>query len=135
MESLQKLAVPLSIIIAGAIIAGAVVFALKPSAGTDIGTGTQPTQANVDVKDIKILPTDPVIGRPDAPLTLVYWFDYQCPFCKQFEETTLQTLMDTYVKTGKLKIVFKDFPFLGNDSIVAAEYKHAIWEKIGRAHV
>lgn len=126
MDTLQKLAVPLSIIIAGAIIAAAVVFALKPTDGTQAG-GTQPTQANVDVKDIKITADDPVIGDPKAPLTLVYWFDYQCPFCKQFEEVTLPVLMDKYVKPGKLKIVMKDFPFLGSDSTVGAEYAHAVW--------
>ena len=128
MENLQKFAVPISIVVAGAIIGAAVIFALKPNVGGSQTGGNQPGQPAVNVKDVKITATDPIIGKTGAPVTLVYWFDYQCPFCKQFEEVTLPTLLDKYVKTGKLKIVMKDFPFLGNDSTTAAEYAHAVWE-------
>ena len=128
MEMLQKFSVPLAIIIAGALIGVSVIYGMKPAGAVAPAAGGTAAGQNVDVKDVKITADDPIIGNKDAKVTLIYWFDYQCPFCKQFEETTLQTLIDTYVKTGKLKIVFKDFPFLGNDSIVAAEYEHAVWE-------
>ena len=43
-------------------------------------------------------------------------------------EPAMPTLVKDYVETGKLKIVFKDYAFLGEDSTTAALYKHAVWE-------
>ena len=68
---------------------------------------------------------------------MAYWSDYQCPFCKAVEvggipqipiEPALPILIKDYVDTGKLKIVFKDFSFLGPDSDTGALYEHAVWE-------
>ncbi len=131
-SNVQKLAVPIAIVVAGALIAGAVYFsgAKAPAAGG------APTQA-VDIKDVKISASDPFIGKADAPVTLAYWSDYQCPFCKAVETGGVQgininpsipTLIKDYVDTGKLRIVFKDYPFLGEDSLTAALYEHAVWE-------
>ena len=71
---------------------------------------------------------EPYIGSPTAPVTMAYWSDYQCPFCKQFETTELSQLYSQYVTTGKLRIVFKDFQFLGPDSLTAAEVARAVWQ-------
>lgn len=127
METLQKFSTPLSILIAGVVIAGAVLFALRPGSGGTTA-GNQPASPPVDVKDLKIGADDAFIGSATAPVTLAYWSDYQCPFCKQFEVTVLPTLMANYVSKGKLRIVFKDFPFLGSDSTTGAEYAHAVWQ-------
>lgn len=118
---------PIAIIIAGIIIAGAVMYGTSRSSGDDSPTdgGTQPVKA-MDINNIKTA-GEPYIGNINAPLTMVAWEDYQCPFCERFEKTTLSILVTQYVNTGKLKIVFKDYAFLGNDSITAAEYEHAIW--------
>lgn len=93
------------------------------------GAAAQPTQAtaNVNIKDVST-DGEPFIGNANAPVILAYWMDYQCPFCKQFETSTVPTLLDKYVKTGKLKIVFKDFEFLGPDSETAALAERAVWE-------
>lgn len=128
---LQKNLVPISIIIAGALIAGAVYFSGSPAGGS-----AQDGQLSVNIEDVKIEPSDPVLGDKNAKVTLAYWFDYQCPFCKAFDigheqipiEPTLPILMKEYVETGKLKIVLKDYAFLGPDSETAALYKHAVWE-------
>lgn len=53
---------------------------------------------------------NPTLGRKDAPLTIVEFSDYQCPFCRQFVETTLPALKKDYVDAGKLRYVFRDFP-------------------------
>jgi protein-disulfide isomerase len=71
---------------------------------------------------------DPQIGSPGAKATLVVWFDYQCPYCKLFWRNTLPRLNDTYVRQGKLRIVFRDFQFLGPDSATAALFARAVWE-------
>ncbi len=72
--------------------------------------------------------TDPEIGSPAAKATLVVWFDYQCPYCKLFWRDTLPRLNDKYVRPGKLRIVFRDFQFLGPDSAAGALFGRAVWD-------
>ncbi len=50
------------------------------------------------------------IGRQDAPLTLVEFTDYQCPFCRQFHITTFDELKKNFIDTGKLRYISLDFP-------------------------
>jgi protein-disulfide isomerase len=50
------------------------------------------------------------MGRDNAPLTLVEFSDYQCPFCRRFHEQTLSRLKTQYIDTGKVRYVFRDFP-------------------------
>lgn len=52
----------------------------------------------------------PGMGDPKAPLTMVEFSDYQCPFCRRFSITTLSRIKKEYVETGKLRYVFRDFP-------------------------
>ncbi|MFB5638550.1 MAG: thioredoxin domain-containing protein, partial [Nitrosarchaeum sp.] len=59
----------------------------------------------------------PVLGNPNAPVTLVEFGDYQCYFCNQFFHTTESNLFKNYVETGKVKVIFKDFTIIGPDSI------------------
>ena len=70
----------------------------------------------------------PFIGDAAAPLTIGYWSDYQCPFCKKVEVEALPQIIQDYVDTGKVKIVFKDFAFLGPASQMDGEYARAVWE-------
>ena len=53
---------------------------------------------------------NPMLGTPEAPLTLIEFSDYQCPFCRRFADTTLPVLKRDYIETGKLRYVFRDFP-------------------------
>jgi protein-disulfide isomerase len=50
------------------------------------------------------------LGSPDAPLTLVEFSDYQCPYCAQFHSQTFQELREKYIDTGKLRFVVRDLP-------------------------
>lgn len=70
--------------------------------------------------DIKINPTDPMLGNPNAPITLVEFYDFQCGYCKLFAQETVPKIINNYVKTGKVKFIFKDFAILGEDSNTAA---------------
>lgn len=56
------------------------------------------------------LDDDPMKGNPDAPITIVEFSDFQCPFCAKFHETTLPQLEKNYIQTGKVNFVYRDFP-------------------------
>jgi len=63
----------------------------------------------------------PILGEKSASITILEFGDYQCTFCYRFHETTLNVLEEDYIQTGKVKLVFKDFPLNGPDSVLAAE--------------
>jgi|SRR3989344_2208838 len=134
--SSSNLVIPLSIVIAGAMIGGALYFGLSKNATGGQPSGGAPVARKVNVKDVKITADTPYIGKANAPVTLAIWSDYQCPFCKAVEiggipqiktEPSFPMLLKDYVNTGKLRIVFKDYTFLGEDSTTAALYEHAVW--------
>jgi len=62
----------------------------------------------------------PYLGDKNAPITLVEFGDYQCFFCNKFFHDTENGILENYVKTGKVKIIFKDYTIIGPDSITAA---------------
>jgi protein-disulfide isomerase len=61
-------------------------------------------------------PSDPVMGNPDGDVTLVEFFDYQCGYCKRM----IDPLLDFARSDGNLRIVLKEFPILGPESMIAA---------------
>ena len=63
----------------------------------------------------------PILGNPDAPITILEWGDYQCTFCYKFHQNTLDIIKDDFIDSGKVNLVFKDFPLNGPDSLLAAE--------------
>jgi protein-disulfide isomerase len=63
----------------------------------------------------------PIMGDPKATITILEFGDYQCTFCYKFHQDTLDIIHKEFIKTGKVKIVFKDFPLNGPDSKLAAE--------------
>ena len=54
----------------------------------------------------------PFRGDPNAPLTVVEYSDYLCPFCERHVRQTVPTLLERYVRTGKVKYVVRDFPLV-----------------------
>lgn len=53
---------------------------------------------------------DAILGQKDAPVTIVEFSDYQCPFCERFWTDTLPQIKSEYINTGKARLVFRDFP-------------------------
>jgi protein-disulfide isomerase len=91
---------------------------------TGVVSGTIPMDSN----DSKIFTVSkliengsPIMGNPNAPITILEWGDYQCTFCYKFHQNTLDIIKEEFVKTGEVKIIFKDFPLNGLDSKLAAE--------------
>ena len=66
---------------------------------------------------------DPVLGDPDAPVTIVSFEDYQCPSCGKSFAETFPRLKSDYIDTGKIKYVYRDFPLtnIHPEALSAAE--------------
>src|SRR5580700_1197935 len=71
----------------------------------------EPTEASV-LRD----PDNPVLGNPDGDITIVEWFDFNCPYCRKLEPELRQVVQDD----GKVRLVLKDWPILGPVSVAAA---------------
>ena len=85
---------------------------------TDINTTKKPTISSFYNN------ASPLLGNPNAPITMVEFGDYQCTFCKKFFHETEDSIIENYVKTGKVKILFKDFVVVSEDSVNAANAAH-----------
>lgn len=67
-------------------------------------------------------PDDPMaMGRVDAPVVMLSYSEFQCPFCGKFARDTEPALIEQYVEDGTLRIEWRDFPYLGPESTTAAQ--------------
>ena len=73
------------------------------------------------ILDINLKNGSPVLGSENAPITIVEFGDYQCEACYHWFHNTRADIIDNYIETGKAKLIFIDLPFLGRDSIAAAQ--------------
>ena len=73
--------------------------------------GQAPTANNGDtVKNVAIRSDSPVLGNKNAKVTMIEYSDFQCPFSKSYFQNSFDQLKKEYVDTGKMKIVFQNFP-------------------------
>lgn len=125
-KSRQQHLIPAAILLTGIIIAFSIYYS---NGNTDRNpTLTEKNQetagnfANKTVADVLTLKNDDfVLGNPNTVNTIIEYGDFQCPFCGRFYSTTEQELKEKYVKTGKAKFVWRDFAFLGEESLWASE--------------
>jgi protein-disulfide isomerase len=77
-------------------------------------------------------PDVPVTGNAAGDISIVEWFDYQCPYCRKLEPELRQVVQDD----GKVRLVLKDWPILGPVSVVAARMALAckFQDKYSQAH-
>lgn len=78
----------------------------------------QPPQVT---KGVASVDDDPILGDKNAPVTLIEFSDYECPFCKRHFEQTHQELVKKYIDTGKVKLVFRDFPLSFHEPMASKE--------------
>lgn len=105
--------------------------------GKTLGVKQEPSAPPSKV-EVKVTDEDPSMGPKDAKVTMVIFEDFQCPFCGAFSglneeiissmkardstwEPALSNIIKDYVKPGKVRLVWKDYPFLGQESYYAAE--------------
>lgn len=130
-----------ALLIAGAMIAGSIFFgferlstdtvaAIQSRAAPERPSPPESQPEPAPAVDVASVSFDgvPFIGDPSAKAVMAYWYDYQCPYCHQVELQVMPRLIADYVETGKLRIYFKDYQFLGPDSKAAALAGRAVWE-------
>lgn len=84
--------------------------ASQPSQQPTPQPSQQPSQPSAPQITMVSLDDDPVKGNSDAPVTIVEFSDFQCPFCSRFYQQTLSSLQESYIDTGKVKFVYRDLP-------------------------
>ncbi len=97
----------------------------------DTSTGPGPSAASADAgrapddtweQLVRREADDPMaLGEVDAPVVMLAYSEFQCPFCGKFARDTEPTLVEEYVEDGTLRIEWRDFPYLGPESTTAAE--------------
>jgi protein-disulfide isomerase len=90
-------------------IAAAVYFGTRPTAP---GAAPVPVAAaSADAKSLlNVQPGDHVMGDPKAPITMIEYASLTCPHCAHFNTTELPQIEEKWVKTGKVKLIYRDFP-------------------------
>lgn len=114
-QAKNPLTLPVAVVIAGVLIAGAVF--LRSPASSDSGTEEQPkgTLPSVSQEELPLAPIDAardyIRGNPDAELMFVEFSDTECPFCERFH-ATMRRIMSEYGKSGHVAWVYRQFPIV-----------------------
>ncbi len=104
-------------LVGGAVaLAVVVVIALIAISRPDDDSSPELAVTSLPERDASIPQDGRTLGNPDAPLTIIEYADFQCPACGEFARTVEPQLIEEYVKTGKVKLVYHDFPFLDDRS-------------------
>lgn len=110
-QSNPSIAIPIAIVVGFGLIAAAIFFSGKVNvpAPAVAGKDAPAVATKQDVKPVDS--SDFIKGNPNAPIMIVEYSDYDCPFCKQFHET-MQTIMEQYGVGGKVAWVYRQFPIV-----------------------
>jgi protein-disulfide isomerase len=109
------LAVVLAIVVSGGSGGGA---KGRPAAAQN-ATGPIPGQKESGEMLAGIQQQSNFLGNPSAPVRLVEFADLQCPFCREYSLQVLPRLVQDYVRSGKVRMEFRNLSFIGNDSVTA----------------
>ena len=87
----------------------------------------EPSRVEASIDD------DPILGDPNAPVTIIEFSDYECPFCARFWSQTLPLIKSEYIDTGKVRLVYRDFPLTSIHpmALPAAEAAECVQEQYG----
>ncbi len=133
----NKLSTPIAIIVVGLLIAGAVYFSSTAKPANTTNTKDNGIPVNTETL-APVGAQDRILGNPNAKITLIMYEDFQCVFCGAiagFQPDLIQSLkqrdptwapfmpavVDNYVKNGMVQLVYRDWAFLGPESIQSAE--------------
>ena len=121
----------IAIIIAGFIIGGAILMSGNDSVVPEDMEDGEVEEVIENDEEISMdqieLEGYPSLGDPEAPVVMVEYSDYACPFCGRFFEDTLSDIKENYIDTGQVRFVYKDLVVVGGDK--AAEAAHCAGEQ------
>lgn len=121
-EEKNSLLIPLAIVGAGALIGAGIYFSNGGPVRQPQAEKAQNEAAETRMPSNEdLLKNSITLGNPNAPVVMVEYADFQCPFCGRFFKQTRPAIIENYVKSGKVLLVYKDFAFLGPESGSAAE--------------
>lgn len=95
----------------GIIAAIAAIIGVSAATG---GINLSPTLTSVDTTN-----ASPILGSESAPVTIIEFGDYQCPYCQKWNQNTKPLVEQEYIRTGKVNLIYVDFPIVGPDSLDA----------------
>ena len=108
----KSFAIPVAIIFAGVVIAGAIMYDnTQKNTDSTQKDGTTTTKSNVSGGLKAINPDDHITGNPNAKLSIIEFSDTECPYCRMFHQTMIR-VMEEYGKDGTVKWVYRHFPIL-----------------------
>ena len=105
-------------IVAVAAIAAGVYFGTQPSSSGPTPTAVAQTVDKASLLNVQ--PTDHVLGDPNAPITMIEYASLTCPHCAHFTTTILPEVKKKWIDTGKVKLIYRDFP-LDQTALKAAQ--------------
>jgi protein-disulfide isomerase len=108
--------------LAAAVAGGALVLVALAATGS-LGSGAQPATSpspSAAAGEAATTGAAPVLGDPAAPVLVEIWADYQCPYCGLMTHAMEASIIRDYVDTGRIRLAFRDFAFLGQESLDAA---------------
>ena len=105
----------------------------NPTIGNVVANNPQPTVPSQPSQVTASVDDDPILGNKNAPVTIIEFSDYQCPFCRKFWTETFNQIKKDYIDTGKVKFVYRDFPLSSIHPAAepAAEAANCVREKGG----
>ena len=131
MIRLLKIHLPSLGIGAGAVIAVGIIAFLVLGNGFERGESTTKDQSSEQKAALNLITdnSSPILGSKDAPITMIEFGDYQCFYCNKFYHTTEPDIVKNYINTGKVRMIFKDYTIIGQDSVNAAHAAHCAQEQ------
>jgi protein-disulfide isomerase len=119
-------------------VAVAAVLAAAVIAGGSSGGGTKTTS---DTSALRGIPQSGLsLGSRTAPITMVEFADLQCPFCAEYHRNVFPSILDRYVRTGKVRLELRLLRFIGPDSdrlaraALGAAAQNRMWQFVGLAY-
>ncbi|MCR4283969.1 MAG: DsbA family protein [Parcubacteria group bacterium] len=118
-QNKKSYAIPIAVIIAGLIIGGSFFATDGNNNGKNGSSNNDGASGNIEVFEIDA-DDDPALGNPEAPVVFINFGDFRCQFCAQFQKEIKPLIIEKYVKTGKVKYVYRDLITMSDNSILAA---------------